>query len=147
MTEDLPAQHLDQMEPIERFYVFDGRQIFDFINAILLKNTMPLCQLENFKTAIYKLPHTKYVICLTEGNDINRTAQVTEMLRPWIAAAKETIVFSFQATYSYHSELQFDRQCFVRRICGKRPADTTTLKFVEPIEECNMISGVSAGGN
>lgn len=147
MDEDWLAQGLDQVKSIDRFYVFEGRRIFDFLNAILLKNTMPLCQLESFKTAIYRVPHTNSVVCLTEGNEINRTAQITEMLWPWIKAAKETITFAFQPTYSYHSDRDFDRQCFVRSICGSRPADASKLKFVEPMEDCNMISGVSAGGN
>lgn len=146
MDEGLSIQELDQTEPIDRFYVFEGRQIFDFLNAILLKNTLPICQLDNFKTAVYKLPHTNSVICLTEGNEINRTAQITEMLWPWIKVANETIAFAFQPTYSYHSERDFDRQCFVRRICDSRSVDTEKLKFVEPMEDCNMISGVAAGG-
>lgn len=146
MDEDAPNQELDQMEPIDRFYVFEGRQIFDFFNAILLKSTMPICQLESYKTAVYKLPHTNSVICLTEGNELNRTAQITEMLRPWINAAKETFAFAFQPTYSYYSERNFDRMCFVRSICDNRPVDTTKLGFVEPMEDSNMISGVSAGG-
>lgn len=146
MDEDASNQELDRMEPIDRFYVFEGRQIFDFFNAILLKSTMPICQLESYKTAVYKLPHTNSVICLTEGNELNRTAQITEMLRPWINAAKETFAFAFQPTYSYYSERNFDRMCFVRSICGNRPVDTTKLDFVEPMEDSNMISGVSAGG-
>lgn len=146
MDEDASAQQLDQVDPIDRFYVFEGRQIFDFLNAILLKNTMPICQLESFKTAVYKLPNTNSVVCLTEGNEINRTAQITEMLRPWIKVAKETFAFAFQPTYSYHSERDFDRQCFVRSIGGSRAKRTPKLHFVEPMEDCNMISGVSAGG-
>lgn len=145
MDDDSSAQ--DNVTPIDRFYVFEGRQIFDFLNAILLKNTMPICQLENYKTAIYKLPDSNAVICLTEGNDIDRTAQITEMLRPWMRAAKDTYAFAFQPNHMYHSERQFDRRCFIRSICERQPIDDDKLKkLIEPMEDCNMISGVAAGG-
>lgn len=140
MDDDSLAQ--DNVTPIDRFYVFEGRQIFDFLNAILLKNTMPICQLENYKTAIYKLPDSNAVICLTEGNDIDRTAQITEM-----RAAKDTYAFAFQPNHMYHSERQFDRRCFIRSICERQPIDDDKLKkLIEPMEDCNMISGVAAGG-
>lgn len=133
----------------ENLFVFEGKQIFDFINQTILKNISPTCQLENYKTAVYRLPGSNDVVCLSEGSDIDRTAQITELLLPWIDAAKQVIAFSFQAAYSYNTTKEFDKRCFVRSlhaIDSESDSIDPNLAFVEPMEDCNMIYGVSAGG-
>lgn len=145
MDEDSSDQN--EVKPFDRFYIIEGRQLFDFINSTILKNSTPLCQLENYKTAIYELPASKCVICLSEGNDIDRTAQITELLKPWIEKAKQTYAFSFQAAYSYNTTKEFDKRCFVRSICSRgNESETAKLDFVEGMEDCNMVYGVAAGG-
>lgn len=143
MDDDLSDQN--EIKSFDSFYIIEGRQIFDFINSTILKSATPICQLENYKTAIYQLPACNYYICLTEGNDIDRTAQITELLKPWLEKARQTFAFSFQAAYSYNSSHEFDKRCFVRSI---RSHDASALKldFLEPMEDCNMIYGVAAGG-
>lgn len=136
-----------RIEPFENFYLFEGRQIFDFINQTILKNIVPQCQLEGSKTAVYRLPDSSAYVCLAEGNDIDRTAQITELLSPWTNAARQTVAFSFQPAYSYNTTRESDKRCFVRSLCPKQTGpDDLGLPFVEPMEDCNMIYGVSAGG-
>lgn len=144
---DEEAKDKSAVGPLDNFYIFEGRQLSDFINQTVLKNLSPLCQLENFKTSVYRLPGGKSVVCLSEGNDIDRTAQITELLAPWLNAASQVTAFSFQAAYSYNTTKDFDKRCFVRSVCGSQSdASFPDLPFVEPMEDCNMIYGVCAGG-
>lgn len=144
---DEEAKDKSVVEPFNNFYIFEGRQLSDFINQTVLKNLSPLCQLESFKTSVYRLPGGKNVVCLSEGNDIDRTAQITELLAPWLNAASQVTAFSFQAAYSYNTTKDFDKRCFVRSICSSQSdASYSDLPFVKPMEDCNMIYGVCAGG-
>lgn len=139
----------NDVKSFENLYIFEGRQIFDFINQTILKNVTPICQLENYKTAVYRLPGNNDVVCLSEGSDIDRTAQITELILPWITAANQVIAFSFQPVYSYNTTKEFDKSCFVRSlhaIDSETDSVDLELSFVEPMEDCNMIYGISAGG-
>jgi len=134
-----------EVKPFEKFFVIEGKRIFDFINKTTLKNAAPICQLESYKTAIYNFPEQNYVICLTEGNDIDVTAQITELLKPWLEKAAIVVSLSFQAAYSYNTSKEFDKQCFVRTVANTDKSNQLELEFVEPIEDSNIVYGVSAG--
>lgn len=143
MDEDLENSHT--VEPFENFYIIEGKQIFEFVNKTTLKGAQPICQLDTQRTAIYRFPEQNYVICLTEGNDLNTTGQITELLKPWLEKAKKTIAVSFQPAYSYNTTKTFDKRCFVREICTS--TETLAVNYVEPLEDCNIVHGISAGGN
>lgn len=143
MDEELRER--SHIQTFDQFYLFEGREIFDFVNQTILKNASPICQLENYKTAIYRAPNGGNFLCLSEGNDIDRTAQITELLTPWLTAARRVFAFSFQPAYSYNTTRDFDKQCFIRSLCSSTNSDFG-LSFVEPMEDCNLIHGVVAGG-
>lgn len=72
--------------------------------------------------------------------------QITELLRPWLEKANETIAITLQPAYTYLSQKRFDRRCFVRAISKGSTPDSKRLDYVEPLEDCNMVQGISAGG-
>lgn len=141
MDEDLEANPV--INAFERFVVIEGNHIFDFINKTVLKGAQPVCQLSTQRTAVYSFPANGYAICVTEGTDLNATGQITELLKPWLEAAKETIAISVQPAYVYNTEKRFDRRCFVRGISA---GSAKRLAYVEPLEDCNIVHGISAGG-
>lgn len=130
----------------DTFFIIEGKQIFDFVNKTTLKGALPVCQIDTQKTAIYSFPENDYVICLTEGNDLNTTGQITELLKPWLEKAKRTVSVSIQPAYSYNTEKKFDKRCFVRSISAYGGGSGKALDYVEPLEDCNIVHGVSAGG-
>lgn len=146
MDDDLETNH--DIATFKRFYVIEGRQIFDFVQKTTLKGALLICQLDSQKTAIYRFPEHGYVICLTEGNDLNTTGQITELLRPWLEKSAQTIAISFQPAYSYNTQNKFDKRCFVRSIEGgsNKLANAKGLDYVKPLEDCNIVHGISAGG-
>lgn len=137
---------LSELKSFDKFFIIEGRQLSDFINKAVLKNLSPICQLENYNTAIYVPPDTNYVICLTDCVDINISAQITELLKPLISLSKITISFSFKPAYSYYSNKNFDKRCFVRTLTNDQDSEQLDLDYVQPIEDSNIIFGVSAGG-
>lgn len=145
MDDDLETDHA--IAPFKRFYVIEGKQIFDFVQKTTLKGALPICQLDSQKTAIYSFIENDYAICLTEGNDLNTTGQITDLLKPWLEKATETIAISFQPAYSYNTQKKFDKRCFVRSIDGgQNKVNGRGLDYVKPLEDCNIVHGISAGG-
>lgn len=144
MDENLETN--ENVREFARLFIIEGKEIIDFINKTVLKGAHPICQLTTQKTAIYDFPKQGYVICVTEGNDFNTTGQITELLRPWLEKANETIAITVQPAYTYLSQKQFDRRCFVRAISKGSAPDSKRLDYVEPLEDCNMVQGISAGG-
>lgn len=134
----------DQIENFMRFFVIEGRNIFDFVETTILKKQSPICQINGYKTSVYKLPETGDFLCVTEDNDLDQSAEMTELLSPWLMKAKHTYAFTFQSAYSYNTNQEFDKRCFVRTIPNSITANH--FDFVAPMEDCNIINGVSAGG-
>lgn len=137
---------LSELKSFDKLFIIEGRQLSDFVNKAVLKNLMPICQLENYNTSIYVPPDSNYVICLTDSLDINLSAQITELLKPLMDLSKATISFSFKPAYSYYTKKDFDKKCFVRTITNNSETEELNLNFVRPIEDSNIIFGVSAGG-
>lgn len=144
MDEELEAKH--EVAAIDRFFVIEGKQILDFVNKTVLKGAQPVCQLSTQKTSVYSFPEHGYAICVTEGNDLNATGQITELLKPWLEKSAETVAISVQPAYAYNTQKKFDRRCFVRAISGQKGTAAKQLDYVQPLEDCNIVHGISAGG-
>lgn len=138
-------EHDGDIAAFDTLFIIEGKQIFDFVNRTTLKGALPTCQIDGQKTAIYSFPENGYAICLSEGNDVNTTGQITELLKPWLEKVKHTVAISIQPAYTYHTTKDFDKRCFVRSL-GAYSDVTEKIVDIEPLEDCNIIPGVSAGG-
>lgn len=133
----------EQIDSFKNFFVLEGREIFDFVQTTVLKKLSPLCQIDQCKTSVYKLSTGDY-LCLTEDTDLDQAAQITDLLSPWLLKAENVHVFTFKSAYSYNTSEDFDKRCFIRTISNcKIDLDLT---FIAPMEDCNIVHGVSAGG-
>lgn len=141
MDED--TSHAD-IEPFKRFFIVEGRDIFNFVQTTLLKKLSPLCVIDGYKTSIYQLHGTGDYICVSEDNDLDQSAQMTELLSPWLQKAEKTFFFSFQSAYTYNTDKEFDKRCFIRTISNTTPE--VELDGISTMEDCNIIYGISAGG-
>lgn len=128
----------------KRMFIIEGREIFDFVQSTVLKKLTPICQIDGRKISVYQMPSGVDYVCVCEENDLDQSAQMTELLSPWLEKAEKTYLFSFQSAYTYNTEQEFDKRCFIRTI-------TNTVSEVEvdglaPMEDCNIVYGISAGG-
>lgn len=136
-------------DPIAKFnnlFVVEGRQIFDFLQTTVLKKLSPISQIDGYKTSMYKLPETGDYLCITEDNNLDEASQMTELLSPWLSKAEKTHIFTFQSAYTYNTKQEFDKRCFIRTISNLPTKTTNEFDFIAPMEDCNIVSGVSAGG-
>lgn len=135
---------IERIEPFKNLFIVDGQQIFDFIQTAVLKKLSPICQIDGHKISVYKLPDTGDFICVSEDNDLDQSAHISELLGPWLEKADKTFVFAFKSAYTYNTNEQFDKRCFIRTI-----SNTTVEHKVDgivPMEDCNILYGLSAGG-
>lgn len=142
MDEDSPVT--SSVEPFKSLFLFEGQQIFDFVQTTILKKLSPLCQIDGYKTSIYKLPSSGDYVVVTEDSDLDQTGQMTELLSPWLEKAEIVYLFPFRSAYTYNTHDEFDKRCFVRTI-----ANTTVEKVLDgmvAMEDCNIVYGLSAGG-
>lgn len=133
--------------PIKSFknlFIIEGRQIFDFVQTTILKKLGPICQIEGHKTSVYSIPGTGDFICVTEDTDLDQSALTTELLTPWLEKADKTFLFSFQSAYTYNTDKEFDKRCFIRTISNT--ASDVEFEGVTAMEDCNIVYGISAGG-
>ncbi|XP_031638299.1 uncharacterized protein LOC116350597 [Contarinia nasturtii] len=133
------------VEKFKNLFIIEGRQIFDFVQTTILKKTSPLCQIDGCKTSVYKLSTGDYV-CVSEENDLDQIAQMTELLMPWLEKAEQTYLFPFQSAYTYNTQKEFDKRCFIRTISNATATPTENeLDGIETMEDCNIVNGLSAG--
>lgn len=143
MTEDFCDS--STIKKFRNFYVLEGREIFNFIQSTVLKKLSPICQIDGCKTSIYKLAISGDYLCISEDTDLDQTATITDLLSPWLLKAENVFVFTFKSAYSYNTDKKFDKRCFVRTISNNMSIDIG-LEFCAPMEDCNIIHGISAGG-
>lgn len=142
MDEDCSgAEHIG---PFKNLIIVEGQQIFDFVQTTVLKKLSPICQIDEHKISMYKMPETGDFICVSEDTDLDQSAQIIELLSPWLDKAAQTYVFAFKSAYTYNTSEQFDKRCFVRTISNTTATDL--FEGVAPMEDCNIVSGLSAGG-
>lgn len=140
----MDEESAEKISKFKRLFVIEGREIFDFVHATCLKGLTPVCQVDGYKTSVYHLPTTGDYLCITEDHDLDTSPVLTELLTPWLLNAEQTFVFSFQSAHTYNTTAEFDKRCFVRTT-----SNTSTqidLDCLAPMEDCNIIYGVSAGG-
>lgn len=128
----------------KRLFIVEGREIFDFIQTTVLKKLSPVCQIDGYKTSVYQLPTTGDYMCVSEDNDLDQSAQMTELLSPWLAKAEQTFLFSFQSAYTYNTDQESDKRCFIRTISNT--TSNETLDGIASMEDCNIVYGLAAGG-
>lgn len=132
----------DHIEPFKKLFILEGNQIFDFVKTTVLKKLSPVCQIDGYKTSVYKIPNTGYIV-VSEENVLDQTGQMTELLSPWLKNAEEVYLFSFQSAYTYNTQDDFDKRCFIRTISNTKIESTQSIS---PMEDCNIVNGLSAGG-
>lgn len=142
MDEDL--SDADNIGSFKNLFIVEGQEIFNFVQTTILKGISPVCQIDGYKTSVYKMS-TGDFICVCEDNDLDQMAQITELLVPWLQKAEKTYLFPFKTAYTYNTQQDFDKHCFIRTISN----DTTGENENEfaPMEDCNIVYGLSAGGN
>lgn len=128
----------------KRFFIVEGREIFNFVQTTVLKKSSPICQIDGCKTSVYKIPGTGDYICVSEDNDLDQSAQITELLSPWLQKAEKTFLFSFLSAYTYNTDKEFDKRCFIRTISNT--VSDVELDGITAMEDCNIVYGISAGG-
>lgn len=136
----------DKIVKFKNFYILEGRDIFNFIQSTVLKKLSPICQIDGCKISVYKLPTNSEYLCISEDTDLDQAGTITDLLSPWLSKAENVFVFTFKSAYSYNTDKKFDKRCFVRTISNNFTIDIGGLEFVAPMEDCNIIHGVSAGG-
>lgn len=142
MDEDCSdAEHI---KSFKHLFIVEGQQIFDFLQTTVLKKLSPICQIDEHKVSVYKMPETGDFICVSEDTDLDESSQITELLSPWLKKAAQTFVFAFKSAYTYNTSGQFDKRCFIRTISNTTAADQ--FDGIAPMEDCNIVSGLSAGG-
>lgn len=133
------------IKPFKRLFIVEGLQIFDFIQATVLKKLSPVCQVVGYKMSVYQLEsNAGDYICVCEDNDLDQSAQITELLAPWMAKAEKCYLFPFQSAYIYNTDQSFDKRCFIRTISNA--AVDAGFDGMAPMEDCNILNGISAGG-
>lgn len=133
-----------KIKAFSKLFVIEGRQIFDFIKSTILKQIQPICQINAHNTSVFQLPDTGDYLCVIDDSVMDQAAQITNLLAPWMEKAQHIYSFKFQPAYTYNTDGQFDKECFIRTIPST--TDTFGLNFIAPMEDCNIVHGVSAGG-
>lgn len=135
---------INQIEAFDKFFVIEGRKVIDFVQTAILKKAQPICQINGHGTSVFQLPDTGDYLCVINDTVLDEAAQITEMLSPWLSKASHVYSFKFQPAYLYNTTEKFDKRCFIRTIPST--ADTCGLDFIAPMEDCNIVHGISAGG-
>lgn len=141
MDEDLSGT--DNIVAFKNLFIIEGQSVFDFVQTTILKKLSPICQIDGHKTSVYRLFTGDY-ICVSEDNDLDQSAQMTELLVPWMQKAQHTYVFPFKSAYTYNTQQEFDKRCFFRTISNHTTTENDN-EFAE-METCNIIYGLPAGG-
>lgn len=131
------------IKPFKRLFIVEGLQIFDFVQKTVLKKVSPVCQVIGYKMSVYQLESNDY-ICMCEDNYLDQSAQITELLSPWLLKAEKVHLFPFQSAYTYNTDQKFDKHCFIRTIANA--AVDVDFDGIGPMEDCNILNGISAGG-
>lgn len=130
--------------PFKRLFIIEGHEILSFVQTTILKQLNPVCQIDGYKTSVYKIPTTGDYICVSEDNDLDQSAKTTELLSPWLKKAEKTYLISFKSAYTYNTDQEFDKRCFIRTISNTKP--DVEFDGIAPMEDSNIVYGVSAGG-
>lgn len=125
------------------FFLIEGRQLFDFVQSTILKKLQPICQIDAHNTSIFRVSEADY-LCVIDDSVLDQAAQITELLTPWLSKAAKIYSFKFQSAYLYNTIEKFDKRCFIRTI--PTTAEHFGFDFIAPMEDCNIVHGVSAGG-
>lgn len=131
------------IKPFKRLFIVEGLHIFDFVQKTILKKVNPVCQVVGYKMSVYQLESNDY-ICVCEDNYLDQSAQITELLAPWLKKAEQVYLFPFQSAYTYNTDQKFDKHCFIRTISNA--AVNVDFEGIAPMEDCNILNGISAGG-
>lgn len=138
MDEDSSGDSI--VKSFKNLFIVEGEGIFDFMETCVLKLSVKLCQIDGHKTSIYRLTSTGDYICVSEDNDLDQSAQMTELLVPWLKQAEQTYVFPFKSAYTYNTQQEFDKSCFIRTI-----GNNNENEFA-PMEDGNITYGLAAAG-
>lgn len=130
--------------PFKRLFIIEGHEILNFVQSTILKQLSPICQIDGYKTCVYKISATGDHICVSEDNDLDQSAKMTELLSPWLKNAEKTYLISFKSAYTYNTDQEFDKRCFIRTISNTIP--DVVFDGIAPMEDSNIVHGVSAGG-
>lgn len=133
----------DMIEAFGSFFLIEGRQISDFVQTTILKKLQPICQIDSHNTSIFRVSEFDY-LCVIDDSVLDHAAQITELLAPWLKKAQNVYAFKFQSAYLYNTTEKFDKRCFIRTIPST--TDHFGFDFIAPMEDCNIVHGVSAGG-
>lgn len=141
MDEDSSGDRI--VKPFKNLFIAEGEGIFDFMQTCVLKFCVKLCQIDAHKTSIYRTGTGDY-ICVSEDNDLDQSAQMTELLMPWLKQAEQTFVVPFKSAYTYNTQQEFDKSTNFIRTIGNNLENENEFA---PMEDGNILcGGITTGG-
>lgn len=125
---------------LDVFLIVEGFGMLDFMNSILLKNHSPVGHLNIGQATMYFLPESKIAVCYADEKDLNYLARITELIEPFIKAAKNVYALTFNSSSTYKGEeiTETVYGCLIRGVNSK-------FETVKELEVPNIVTGISAG--
>lgn len=140
------SQDLVSPEEIETLVILEGKYLSECIKSqtrhrLELINWIPEVNLQLFKVKI----SNKY-ICTAKSYNLVLSSEIVQLLRPYLDVSADVVTIQTKALPEYQAMETSAQDCIIRTIRTSKSSKEVDIEFPK-LEQPNIISGVSAGGN
>lgn len=136
---------MESPEEIETFVMLEGKYLSERIKSqtqqrLELINWIPEVNLQLFKVKM----SNKY-ICTIKNYNLVLSSEIVQLLRQYLTVSTNVVTIQTKSLPEYQAMETSGQDCIIRTIQTNKSSKEFDIKFPK-LEQPNIISGVSAGG-
>lgn len=140
------SQDLESPEEIDTFVLLEGKYLSECIKSqtrdrLELINWIPEVNLQ-----LYKVKMSNKYICTIKNYNLVLSSEIVQLLRQYLTVSINVVTIQTKALPDYQATETSAQDCIIRTIQTSKSCKGLVIEFPK-LEQPNIISGVSAGGN
>lgn len=126
----------------------EGKYLGDYININVNTKMNLVNSVAQLSLKLFKITEKNYYICFIQEYNLIQSSEIVELLKDLLCKSSNVITVSTKPLFEFQSSEISTQGCIIRCLSTSKPVIGVCAKIkCLKLEQPNMISGVSAGGN
>lgn len=131
----------------QTFFILEGRHIADSIKSLTKYKLELVNVIQPLNINIYRTEGSESYVCVLRDYNLLLASEIVELLKLYITGSKDVIAVLTKPIVEYQASEYMGQEYIMRSLSTTKPPLLSLVNTIPKLEQPNIISGVTAGGN
>lgn len=134
---------------IEKFIILEGRYIADSIQSLARFKLELVNVIQPLNISVYRSESSalEVYVCVLRDYNLLLASEIVDLLKMYFGISSDVIAVLTKPIAEYQATEYTAQEYIIRSLSTTKPSHISITKKIPNLEQPNIISGVTAGGN